>query len=167
MAQNSTTALELDNPFWQFALQTYALPKVEDYCLQLQQRGLSVNRVLYCIWLGKTGKQLSDQLEQADHWQLQISHPLRALRYQVRALKQQHGELSACYQAMRKAELAAEQIEIAWLYQASQTAPLATANDALCCNNLTQYLNQHEHSDISTALAELLSAIGISNCLRL
>jgi len=160
MAKNSTTALQLDNPFWRFALQLWSQPGVESCCLALQTRGLSINRLLYCLWLGQTGRQLPETSHDADSWQQQISHPLRALRFQVRDLKATDPALDCAYQALRKAELACEQVEIARLYQYSQSAPTDTAGAELCHRNLQHWLAQQQQP-------ELLQHIHLQQLLRL
>lgn len=148
MAKNSTTALQLDNPFWRFALQLWSQPGVESCCLALQTRGLSINRLLYCLWLGQTGRQLPETCHTAEDWQQQISHPLRALRFQVRELKSTDPALDTAYQALRKAELACEQVEIAQLYQCSQLARPATAGPALSARNLQHWLAQQQQPEL-------------------
>jgi uncharacterized protein (TIGR02444 family) len=42
-----------DNDFWRFSLSVYAAPGVADECLALQDtRGVDVNLLLFCAWLG-------------------------------------------------------------------------------------------------------------------
>ncbi|MBY4675514.1 TIGR02444 family protein [Marinobacterium arenosum] len=163
MAANSTTALALDNPFWRFALNTYRQPGVEAICLELQCQGLSINRLLYCLWLAGQGRGLPAETDLADRWQQQISHPLRALRYQVRGMKADQPELADCYRKMREAELACEQVEIARLYQqAEQGAPLDSPSHALR-QNLNRYLQQVgvPLADVQQNLQALLVALGL------
>ncbi len=148
MAKNTTTALELDNPFWRFALQIWPQPGIEPCCLALQAQGLSINRLLFCLWLGQTGRQLPHDYHTADLWQQQISHPLRALRFQARVLKQAEPELGSAYQALRKAELACEQVEIAQLYRCSLTATTASAGPALSTHNIQHWLAQQQRPEL-------------------
>lgn len=148
MATDTTTALALDNPFWHYALHLWQQPGVEESCLQLQQQGLSVNRLLYCLWLADEGFALPADSPQADHWQQRFSHRQRALRFELRTLQQEQTGLEAAYKAMRAAELACEQVEIAWLYHYSHTAPRATAGPAQRAANLQQWLTRLDRSEL-------------------
>jgi uncharacterized protein (TIGR02444 family) len=140
--------VKLDNALWHYALQLYGQPAVEAACLTLQREwSLSVNRLLFCCWLAAEGRPL--QLEplgrsQAAQWQHSTTEPLRALRYQVRQQRLETPELESCYQALRRAELAAEQVELGWLYALSLEWP-ATAT-AGCPQLLLQNLGQYLHS---------------------
>ena len=158
MAANSTTALPLDNPFWHYALRLYSYPGVEACCLALQGKGQSINRLLFCLWSGFEGRELPPRSPEADQWQLQISHPLRALRYQVREQKQHQSALDSCYAALRKAELACEQVEIAHLYVQSLDAATAEAGLELCKHNLRVWLEQQQQMQLwqEPKLLELL-----------
>ena len=79
------------SPFWRFSLELYARPGVAAACLTLQDRhGADVNLVLFALWLGSRGHQLTpeagnDLARLARHWQRPIVRPLRWVR---RRLKQ-------------------------------------------------------------------------------
>ncbi|MCV6589608.1 MAG: DUF2390 domain-containing protein [Marinobacterium sp.] len=172
MATHSTTALQLDNPFWQFALQFWQQHDVERCCLELQAQGLSINRLLFCLWLAEQGLQLPGldsntgqpegidpydktdqqnntvQTHSADCWQQQISHPLRALRFNIRAMKAYEPALEAAYKALRKAELACEQVEIAYLWQSSQSSVPADPGLELAQYNLQHWLDCQQCSHL-------------------
>lgn len=106
----------LDNPFWQFSLQRYALPGVADICLQLQQEAsMDINILLWCLWLEEQGHQLDDSDWFAGQRMIaatnsDLIYPLRALR---RTLPQQEPSYRACLAI----ELSAEQRAQAELYQ--------------------------------------------------
>jgi uncharacterized protein (TIGR02444 family) len=138
--------MKLHNDLWDYALQLYAKPGVESACLQLQQEwSLGVNRLLFCCWLATEGRALqAEQLStcEASQWQHSTTEPLRLLRYRVRAQRRLEPELERCYQALRQAELAAEQVELAWLFALGRDWPVvasATCEDLLL-QNLGQYL---------------------------
>ncbi|UTW10959.1 TIGR02444 family protein [Marinobacterium rhizophilum] len=141
--------MKLDNDLWQYALQLYGRPGVEAACLALQQESsLSVNRLLFCCWLATTGRPLLlEALErsQAAQWQHSTTEPLRALRYQVRQQRLQTPQLDSCYQALRRAELAAEQVELGWLYALGLDWPATTS--AGCPDLLLQNLGCYLRSE--------------------
>lgn len=141
MTTNSTTALELENPLWHFALKVYQQPNVEAICLELQDHSLSINRLIFSLWLA-TESYAFIATPEADHWQQQMSLPLRKLRYQLRQLKQNQPGLESCYKKMRSAELALEQVEIAYLYVEHSQHSRLTSNlpcKALAEKNLCEY----------------------------
>lgn len=135
--------MKLENALWHYALRLYSQDGVEQACLTLQAAGLSINRLLLCCWLGQeAGRKLAlDQLEAATTWQTDITHPMRALRYAVRPQKQQDDSYQAVYAAMRKAELACEQVELALMCDAAETMEQAETGVDLLLENLACYLN--------------------------
>lgn len=135
--------MKLENDLWHYALRLYGQPGVESACLELQKTGLSINRLLFCLWLGQdAGRQLDlTVLQGATDWQSEITHPLRALRYKVRTYKQQDETYQACYSAMRKAELACEQLELALMYDVAEQMLKGEAGSSLVLENLAGYLN--------------------------
>jgi uncharacterized protein (TIGR02444 family) len=130
--------MQLQNPLWNFALAVYAKPEVENACLSLQSEyGCSINKILLSLWLTSEKRAfLSDQLDQSDSavWHDQITQPIRALRHRVRSdLK---GVADEVYNAIRKAELESERVEIAYLHQQSKDWPAETRSlqEALLSN---------------------------------
>lgn len=135
--------MKLENALWHYALRLYGQAGVEQTCLTLQGAGLSINRLLLCCWLGQEeGRRLVlEQLEAATNWQTDITHPVRALRYAVRMHKQEDDSYQAVYAAMRKAELACEQVELALMYEAAVAMEQADTGVDLLLENLACYLN--------------------------
>lgn len=138
--------MALDNPLWQYALELYARPGVREAALALQEAGASINRLLLACYLATQGLELDAALlaGPAQDWQREITHPLRALRYRVREHKLTRAELDACYQRLREAELAAEQVELMLLWeqierQALQPGPVGAA---LARRNLQRVLSR-------------------------
>lgn len=153
--------MKLENDLWHYALRLYGQPGMESACLELQQAGLSINRLLFCLWLGQdAGRQLDLMvLQGATDWQSEITHPLRALRYKVRAYKQQDATYQACYSAMRKAELACEQLELALMYDVAEQMLKGEAGSSLVLENLASYLNGctlNADPSVTTACEQLL-----------
>lgn len=119
----------LPHPFWNFSLELYAGDGVAEACLDLQERrGCDVNILLFCCWLGASGRptltadRLRSILAASDAWQAEVVRPLRAVR---RLLKDRPwpDALPETVDAVRRrvadAELAAEhaeQIKLAGLH---------------------------------------------------
>lgn len=78
------------NPFWDFSLALYGRPGVAPALLGLQdRRGVDVNLLLYCCWMGSGGQLLSraDLAAARDVglvWQQEIVHPIRAARRRLK-----------------------------------------------------------------------------------
>lgn len=73
--------------FWDFSIRIYARPEVAQACLELQERhGLDVNVVLFCLWLGASGRgplvgpELDQVLSAVADWHARAVRHLRALR---------------------------------------------------------------------------------------
>lgn len=111
----------LPHPFWNFSLEIYAADGVAEACLDLQERrGCDVNILLFCCWLGASGRptltadRLRSILKASDVWQSEVVQPLRRLR---RILKDRpwRDTLPETVDAVRRrvadAELAAEHAE--------------------------------------------------------
>lgn len=111
----------LPHPFWNFSLELYAGEGVAEACLDLQERrGCDVNILLFCCWLGASGRptltadRLRSILAASDAWQTEVVKPLREMR---RRLKDRSwpGALPETVDAVRRrvadAELAAEHAE--------------------------------------------------------
>ncbi|MDP1749408.1 MAG: TIGR02444 family protein, partial [Reyranella sp.] len=74
----------LPHPFWNFSLEIYGGEGVAEACLDLQERrGCDVNILLFCCWLGASGRptltadRLRAILKASDAWQAEIVQPLR------------------------------------------------------------------------------------------
>ncbi|MGB0732495.1 MAG: TIGR02444 family protein [Pontibacterium sp.] len=142
--------MNLDNALWQFALHHYAKPEVEQACLNLQTHGLSVNRLLHALWASEQGIAIEHcDLAAADAWRAKFTTEQRRLRYAIREEKQAFMDdtLDQVYAAMRKAELACEQVELALLAQATLARGQPSINTPehrldLVLKNLGSVLNQ-------------------------
>ena len=119
----------LPHPFWNFSLEIYAGEGVAEACLDLQaRRGCDVNILLFCCWLGASGRptltadRLRAILKVSDVWQAEIVRPLRQVR-QLLKDRSWNETLPETVEAARRrvadAELAAEhaeQLKLASLY---------------------------------------------------
>jgi len=114
-----------NNAFWDYAVKLYSTPETAELCLLLQNRyQLSVNYLLFALWLARQGKELPVQLDdlEARQWRLNMLEPLRQLRYQLRASKQ-CPQKNDCYLQLKKAELAAERVESGLLFSLRERCP--------------------------------------------
>ncbi len=76
-----------DNPCWDFALVVYRRDGVAEACLALQEgHGIDVNVLLFCCWLGESGRgaltpdEMADALALVDRWHQDVVRRLRAVR---------------------------------------------------------------------------------------
>lgn len=157
--------MNIENPLWQFALKLYTSPSVESCCLAFQLRGVSINRLLCCCWAGVEGYRTTEAMltsGSASRWQEQVTLPVREVRYRVRELKLQQADLEPCYKALRTAELATEQVELAMLYQVVSEADKEQGGILLVKHNLENYLvglGVVSDPDLLAQLATLLDAV--------
>jgi uncharacterized protein (TIGR02444 family) len=122
-------AQTLDNPFWAFSLKVYGAPGVADECLALQERfGLDVNLLLFAAYMGAAEGGTLDRGDIAaaagavEAWHNETVRALRGVRRALKPpsldarnpLRAQAGLLRT---QVKAAELAAEQIEQAMLWQ--------------------------------------------------
>ena len=119
----------LPHPFWNFSLELYAGEGVAEACLDLQERrGCDVNVLLFCCWLGASGRptltaeRLRAILRVSDVWQAEIVRPLRQVRRLLKDkpwLEALPETVDAARRRVADAELAAEhaeQLKLASLY---------------------------------------------------
>jgi uncharacterized protein (TIGR02444 family) len=145
----SASLLQCDNPFWKFSLDVYAAPGAAAECLALQRElDVDVNMLLFCAWLGASRKAMlsAEQLEMfADivrPWHEDVVKPLRRVRDTVKGRADSvHEDIGALRKKVLAAELDAERIEQALLYQAAlenlpEAAPHTVAT-AMRANVLT------------------------------
>jgi len=133
------------NDFWEFSLNVYARPGVEQACLALQeQAGADVNLLLFSLWL-------ATQRRQVNWATLLVETGLQTRQARVKTLRQQRlaqrsalkYHSSAAYEQLKAEELAAEQEEQAWLfavYQSYSAAESGMQERVLAKANLTAYL---------------------------
>jgi uncharacterized protein (TIGR02444 family) len=111
----------LPHPFWNFSLELYAAEGVAEACLDLQdRRGCDVNVLLFCCWLGASGRptltadRLRSILKASEAWQSDVVKKLREVR-QLLKNRPWPGALPETVDAVRRrvadAELAAEHAE--------------------------------------------------------
>ena len=161
-----------DNPFWTFSLKLYARPGVAPACLALQgRRGLDVNVLLYCLWLGAARGVAIDAggagsiVASVRAWNDGIVVRLRVLRTALKG--DPHGAVATLGEALRtdlkRVELDAERIEQQILFtQNWSDAPGATPSQLIARANVWAYLESmgiQPDSDDAAQLGSILAGL--------
>lgn len=108
------------NAFWTYSLSLYRRSGVADACLALQERcGADVNLLLYCCWLGQSGRALDKRALRAaiavvSRWQAQVVKPVRQAR---RALKHPPDRLPADWAEQLRKRIGALELDLEYLEQ--------------------------------------------------
>ena len=76
-----------ENPFWDYAIEVYRREGVGEACLVLQERhGIDVNVLLFCCWLGASGRgdladgRMARLVKTGARWNDDVVRRLRAVR---------------------------------------------------------------------------------------
>lgn len=115
--------MKIENELWDFAQDFYAQPNVSGALLALQDKyGCRINQLLFALWLASIKCHIKSIEVAGDNWGVAVINPLRAIRREVKALMQKseqlESQLGACYKKLLSAEIATEQVELAYLHQA-------------------------------------------------
>jgi uncharacterized protein (TIGR02444 family) len=80
-----------EHPFWDFSLGVYMTEGVGPACIALQDRhGVDVNVLLFCCWLGASGRgaappsELAKALAAVESWNREIVRGVRAVRQRLK-----------------------------------------------------------------------------------
>lgn len=117
------SGIEMDNPLWHFALRFWSLPDAEASCLSLQGQGWNVTGILAAVWLASGRKVYTGEPEQASTWRQEYTLPLRRMR---KAIPGDQPEMAEVRNRLARSELAAEQVELALMYDAHRNALTTT-----------------------------------------
>jgi len=110
-----------EHPFWDFALRVYKTPGVSDACLEIQERhGADVNVLLFCCWLGESGRgavtpeRLAESCRAVASWHESVVKKLRAVRRVLKSgIEKAPSDLAATLRTqIQKYEIDAEHIEL-------------------------------------------------------
>jgi uncharacterized protein (TIGR02444 family) len=116
--------LDLDSPFWRFALRVYARPAVAPQCLSLQdENGIDVNLLLFAAWCGCVGRRLqAGDIEavaaQTRAWTQGVVVQLRRARRAWKELGPAVPMAQAGRETLKSVELLSERIVCAMLHEA-------------------------------------------------
>ena len=160
---------------WDFSVSLYGRDPVRKTCLALQDAlGADVNLILYCLWLGATGRgQLnSDHFAQLSEavsvWHKEVVMPLRGARIRLRKPPPNvtPSAASELRERIKENELEAERIELEVLAEALERSPVAhdpKRRQRDMTSSLTAYLDfigAPASQDTADAIANLVKACG-------
>ncbi len=136
----------MSGSLWDFALETYQRPGVQEACLKLQDDlGADVNILLYCCWRGGFADgEMRALLADLAPWQSGVVHGLRSIRRTLKPMVAELGALSEPAANLRTKvaalELEAEKLQHTMLSRHSvehgETSP---PSPQAALQNLTQY----------------------------
>ncbi|KPP99316.1 TIGR02444 family protein [Marinobacter sp. HL-58] len=127
-----------ENPLWQFACRFWALPRAQQTCLELQELGWSVTRILCAAWLTSCRRRFSGhEADAVTSWRKQVTEPLRSAR---KYITKNDSRTAKVRESIARSELEAERVELALAYQAlvsdTSTGSGEEATASLARNNL-------------------------------
>ncbi|WP_422732771.1 DUF2390 domain-containing protein [Marinobacter azerbaijanicus] len=130
--------IDPENPLWRFACRFWESPQSRDACLELQDRGWSVTRILCAAWLASSGHSFSGtENDRVTEWRCQVTEPIRSARKYITKNNPCTVTVREC---IARSELEAERIELALAYQAltseTQTGTGGKTLASLARNNL-------------------------------
>jgi uncharacterized protein (TIGR02444 family) len=109
--------------FWDFSLDVYAQPGVQEECLALQERlSLDVNVLLFAAYAGArlgialSARDLAELITATEDWQVSVVRRLRATRVSMKKWSEDNSDplqapAASLRLAIKQAELDAERIE--------------------------------------------------------
>lgn len=159
------------SPFWTFSLAVYGRPGVPPACLTLQDSGgADVNVVLFCLFLGRSGRAIDAQTAGAiaatiEPWRSEIVAVLRQAR---RALKEpptpfEGPAVDHLRKNVKAAELEAERIQQEMLFVTFTRESVGIAEADLaraCAQNVDAYQRHLGATFDANSVAVLLDAAG-------
>ena len=140
------------NSFWDFSIQLYAKPGVEQACLAMQNKfGLDVNNVLFCLWHGQLygefpNSTLSQMIVFTNEWRTNVVQPLRSARSWMKGkenlIDASEGSFENLRSSIKKLELQAELLQQNQLQSLVSGMPENEVDDPnqAMLNNLQNYL---------------------------
>ena len=116
----------MQTDLWNYCLNLYARPGVEQACLDLQSRGMDVCLLLCAAWLETRGvacdeSRLGQLSACAGPWQREVVQPLRQLRTQWREAAAHDDVLAALRVQVKAFELEAERTLLRRLESVTQS----------------------------------------------
>lgn len=163
-AQDVQPSPDMDTPLWRFALTLWQQDEARNLCLQLQQEGWSVTRLLCAGWLATQGADYSgsepDGLKQ---WRSNVTEVIRSLK---KSLSKSDSLAASLRNSLASAEVEAERVELyrAWL-TFRDAAPDSGLTDTISVaeRNLRRAGPGHSPSDKTEPmirhLAQLINAV--------
>ena len=156
--------LLLDNPLWQYVLTLWPYERFAQHCLEAQSQGLSVTRILVALFCASRHQHAPEhELSGISQWRHAVTAHLRSLRMQ---LPKHARAVSPLRETVKKAELDAEQLELAWWWRSLAHDESVTAPDlsrtGIARHNLESLLPESEPG-LRASLVELWQEITEAN----
>ena len=153
---------------WDFSLETYRRPGVQDACLKLQDdRGADVNMLLYCCWRGGFADgEMPALLADLSPWKSAVVQDLRSVRRALKPMVAELGELSEPAADLRKKvaalELEAEKLQQTMLsHHSAKHGESSPPSPQAAVQNLAQYfklLDKTPEGEVKDMLEILVTA---------
>ena len=140
----------MQTDLWNYCLNLYARPGVEQACLHLQDQGLDVCLLLCAAWLQERAVACDElrlgQLNAcAGPWQREVVQPLRELRTHWRKTAAHDDALAALRAQIKSLELEAERTLLRRLESVTLGWPTAQPQDT--CDWLQRVASDADHPD--------------------
>jgi|GEM_PF-5809982 len=114
--QHPPAELIPDNPLWAMATNLWRDSSFANACLAAQTEGCVVSHILVALGSAEKGLRWNGtEPDSIGQWRRQATEPLRALRSD---LVKGNGATDVLRETLKKAELEAERVELAWWHQA-------------------------------------------------
>ena len=163
-----------DHPFWNFSLNVYTSEGVGPVCLELQDaHELDVNIVLFCMWLGASGRgdlsaaEMKSVTDAVKEWHHEVVRELRAVRVRMKGgMSQAPADLTeSLRQRIQKTEIDCEHTEQLMLAAAIETkADDSRAEDARLADavaNIAEYFKGFGGTVSDTDRANIAHMLGV------
>lgn len=158
-----------DNPLWEYSLEVYGRPGVQQACLTLQDEfGADINLLLFAAWVAAQGAMITPGQwhtlhELSDTFQQQYLQPLRNLRRKLKSVAP-----DAAYEGAKALELELERWQQGALWEFWQeqgVAGRASAADLLWrnCRGGFERGDYHPGAGLDAALQRLVDALEASS----
>ncbi len=156
--------LLLDNPLWQYALTLWDHDGFAQHCLKAQSQGLAVTRILVALFCAARNLYApGDEPSGLEPWREAVTARLRHLRMQ---LPKQSSAVESLRATVKRAELEAEQVELAWwwrdLLDNGSVTDAGLSRTGIARHNLDSLLPESD-PDLRASLVELWQAITEAN----
>jgi uncharacterized protein (TIGR02444 family) len=172
MAEGADRDLDPEGPQWSFAVDLYGRPAVSQACLVLQDRlGGDVCLLLFALFIAREqqiGLAPSDFASLDDavaDWRREVIEPLRSLRRRLKLGPDPapSPHTNALRQHVQRAELAAEQIELAMLARCferrGQVGATLSADAAAVLNRLADFFSRRSAQPAAASSPEIRAAL--------
>ena len=158
----------MPDSLWDFSLEIYRRPGVQEACLKLQDDlGADVNMLLYCCWRGEFADgEMRALLADLTPWQNGVVRGLRSVRRTLKPMVAELGRLSEAASGLcnkiAALELEAEKLQHSILSRyTAEHGKISPPSPQVVDHNLTQYfkmLQKVPEEELKDALETLLMA---------